>query len=111
MKSIEREMNGAQLLNCYGMTEMSPVTFQTAFTDSFEKKTTTVGRVHPFVEAKVIGEDGSILKRGERGELCFRGYNLMLGYWDDEKKTAEVVDAQGWMHSGDLGVLDEEGYM
>ena len=93
------------------MTEMSPVVFQTKFDDPFHKKTTTVGRVHPFVEAKVVDDKGSILPRGEKGEVCFRGYNTMLGYWNDEEKTREAINTQGWMQSGDQGLLDAEGYM
>ena len=111
MKRIDDEMNGLKVSIAYGMTEMAPVTFQTTLSDPFHKKTTTVGRVHPFVESKVVDEQGSIVPRGEKGEVYFRGYNRMLGYWNDDEKTRESIDSQGWMRSGDQGTIDAEGYL
>lgn len=94
----------------YGMTETSPVSFQSAVDDPLERRVSTVGRIHPHVEVKVVDLDGKIVKRGERGELCTRGYSVMLGYWEDKEKTADVLDANGWMHTGDLATIDDEGY-
>jgi fatty-acyl-CoA synthase len=91
------------------MTETSPVSFQSRIDDNLIKRTTTVGRVHPHVEAKIIDADGEILARGLKGEICTKGYSVMQGYWDDDEKTKESV-VDGWMLTGDEGVLDEEGY-
>jgi fatty-acyl-CoA synthase len=100
---------------CYGMTETSPVSTQTAFDDPLDKRAGTVGRVHPHVEVKVAGvggdEFGGVLPRGETGELCTRGYGVMIGYWEDPARTAEAVDADGWMHTGDLATMDDDGYL
>jgi fatty-acyl-CoA synthase len=97
---------------CYGMTETSPVSTQTRGDDSLEHRTATVGRVHPHVTVKVVDpETGETLQRGETGELCTAGYGVMLGYWDDPAKTAEAVDADGFMHTGDLAVMDDDGYL
>jgi fatty-acyl-CoA synthase len=97
---------------CYGMTETSPVSTQTAFDDPLDKRAGTVGRVHPHVEVKVADPvEGGVLPRGETGELCTRGYGVMIGYWDDPERTAEAVDADGWMHTGDLATMDDEGYL
>src|ERR1041385_8565873 len=97
---------------CYGMTETSPVSTQTAAGDSLEKRTQTVGRVHPHLEVKLIDPaTGKTVERGEPGELCTRGYSVMAGYWDEPEKTAEAVDAHGWMHTGDLATMDDEGYL
>ncbi|RYB89009.1 AMP-binding protein [Nocardioides glacieisoli] len=96
----------------YGMTETSPVSTQTHPDDSLERKVGTVGRVAPHLEVKIVDPvSGDTLPRGEAGEFCTRGYSVMLGYWDDQEKTAEAVDADGWMHTGDLGVMDDEGYV
>lgn len=96
----------------YGMTETSPVSMQTRTDDSFEHKVGTVGRVCPHLEVKITDPvTGATMPRGEAGEFCTRGYSVMLGYWDDPEKTAEAVDADGWMHTGDLGVMDEDGYV
>ncbi len=95
----------------YGMTETSPLTTQTAVDDPLEERVGTVGRVHPHAEAKIVGPDGQTLPIGEQGEYCSRGYAVMLGYWDDPAKTAEAIDAEGWMHSGDLATMDAAGYV
>ena len=95
----------------YGMTETSPITFQTRKTDSFEKQITTIGKVHPHVEAKIVDQDGKTMKIGEKGEIWTRGYWVMIKYWNDEEKTKKTIDDQGWVHTGDLGVMDEEGYL
>lgn len=95
----------------YGMTETSPLTTQTATDDPLEERVATVGRVHPHAEAKVVGPDGAILPLGEQGEYCSRGYAVMLGYWGDPERTAEAIDAEGWMHSGDLATMDARGYV
>jgi fatty-acyl-CoA synthase len=97
---------------CYGMTETSPVSTQTTADDDMERRVSTVGRVHPHLEVKVIDpETGLVLPRGMNGELCTRGYSVMLGYWDEPEKTAEAIDAGRWMHTGDLAVMDEAGYL
>jgi fatty-acyl-CoA synthase len=95
---------------CYGMTETSPVSFQTRVDDALEKRVTTVGRVHPHVQVKIIDADGRTVPRGVTGELLTRGYSVMSGYWEDPERTAEAIDAAGWMHTGDLATLDDEGY-
>ena len=97
---------------CYGMTETSPVSTQTRRDDSLERKVGTVGRVCPHLEVRIVDPvSGETVPRGEAGEFCTRGYSVMLGYWDDQEKTAEAVDGDGWMHTGDLGVMDDEGYV
>jgi fatty-acyl-CoA synthase len=96
---------------CYGMTETSPVSTQTAADDPLDKRVGTVGRVHPHVEVKVADDTGAPVPRGETGELCTRGYSVMLGYWDDPRRTAEAIDADGWMHTGDLATMDADGYL
>jgi len=97
---------------CYGMTETSPVSTQTQGDDSLEHRTATVGRVHPHVTVKVVEpETGQTVQRGETGELCTAGYGVMLGYWEDPAKTAEAIDAEGFMHTGDLAVMDSDGYL
>jgi fatty-acyl-CoA synthase len=94
------------------MTETSPVSTQTREQDSVERRVTTVGRVGPHLEVKVIDpETGTRVRRGTPGELCTRGYSVMLGYWDQPDKTAEVIDQAGWMHTGDLAVMDDDGYL
>ncbi|GGT17470.1 AMP-binding protein [Streptomyces purpureus] len=112
MKRVVAEMNMAEVSICYGMTETSPVSTQTRRDDDLERRTGTVGRVLPHVEIKVVNPvTGVTVERGEAGELCTRGYGVMLGYWDEPEKTAEVVDAGRWMHTGDLAVIREDGYV
>ena len=108
-KAIDR-MHMSEVTIAYGMTETSPVSFQSSTDDSIERRVSTIGRVHPHVEVKIVDKDGRIVTRGERGELCTRGYSVMLGYWDEEEKTREAIDAAGWMHTGDLATIDAEGY-
>ena len=103
-------MHMSQLTIAYGMTETSPVSFQSATRDSLERRVATVGRVHPHLMVKIVDGDGRVLPRGVQGELLTRGYSVMKGYWDDPERTAEVIDESGWMHTGDLATLDEEGY-
>ncbi|MBS0529076.1 MAG: AMP-binding protein [Proteobacteria bacterium] len=110
MKRVNGEMNMGEVTIAYGMTETSPVSFQSATDDPLERRVSTVGRIHPHVEVKVVDLDGKIVPRGERGELCTRGYSIMLGYWDEAEKTADVLDKNGWMHTGDIAVIDDEGY-
>ena len=110
MRRTIDEMNMAEVTICYGMTETSPVSFQTATDDPIDRRVGTVGRVHPHVECKVIDADGRIVPPGQSGELCTRGYSVMLGYWGDPERTAESIDRAGWMHSGDLATIDEDGY-
>ncbi|MET9390898.1 AMP-binding protein [Streptomyces sp. NPDC006624] len=112
MKRVVAEMHMAQVAICYGMTETSPVSLQTRTDDDLEHRTGTVGRVLPHIEVKVVDPaTGVTLPRGEAGELCTRGYSVMLGYWDEPEKTAEAIDAGRWMHTGDLAVMREDGYV
>ena len=112
MKHVISEMNMSEVSICYGMTETSPVSTQTRTDDDIERRVSTVGRVMPHVEVKVIDpESGLVLPTGQPGELCTRGYSVMLGYWRQPDKTNEAVDAAGWMHTGDLAVMDREGYV
>ncbi|RWG07899.1 AMP-binding protein [Mesorhizobium sp.] len=110
MKKVVSLMHMAQVTIAYGMTETSPVSFQSSVDDPLEKRVSTVGRIHPHVEVKAIGADGATVPVGEPGELCTRGYSVMKGYWDDAEKTREAIDADGWMHTGDLATIDAEGY-
>ncbi len=110
MRRVIDRMGMRDVTIAYGMTETSPVSFQSSPEDSLERRVTTVGRIQPHMEAKVIDTEGRTLNRGEAGELCSRGYAIMIGYWGDEERTAEAIDADGWMHTGDLGVLDDDGY-
>jgi fatty-acyl-CoA synthase len=110
MKRVISQMNLAEITNCYGMTETSPVSFQTDTDDSFERRVSTVGRVHPHVQVKIVDVHGRCVPRGVQGELHTRGYSVMKGYWDDPEKTREVLDDAGWMHTGDLGIIDADGY-
>jgi fatty-acyl-CoA synthase len=110
MKRVNREMHMDQVTIAYGMTETSPVSFQSACDDSVERRVSTVGRIHPHVEVKIVDADGEIVPPGVTGELLTRGYSVMRGYWNDESRTSEVVDGEGWMHTGDLATIDEEGY-
>ena len=110
MKKVFDEMNMSEVTIAYGMTETSPVSFQSSTDDPMEKRVSTVGRVHPHVEVKIINENGETVQRGEKGEFCTRGYCVMRGYWGDDERTAEAIDEGGWMHTGDLAILDDEGY-
>ncbi|MEU6238772.1 AMP-binding protein [Kitasatospora sp. NPDC047058] len=112
MKEVVDRMGMRDVSICYGMTETSPVSTQTRADDPLERRVSTVGRAGPHLEVKVVDPDtGHTVARGTPGELCTRGYSVMLGYWDQPDRTAEVVDADGWMHTGDLAVMDEEGYL
>ncbi|MFE5908802.1 AMP-binding protein [Streptomyces wedmorensis] len=112
MKRVVAEMNMAEVSICYGMTETSPVSTQTRRDDDLERRTGTVGRVMPHVEVKVVDPaTGLTVRRGTAGELCTRGYSVMLGYWDEPGKTAEAIDAGRWMHTGDLAVMRDDGYV
>jgi fatty-acyl-CoA synthase len=110
MRKVIDKMHMREVTIAYGMTETSPVSFQSAVTDSVERRVSTVGRIHPHLEVKIVDAEGRVVPRGEAGELCTRGYSVMLGYWDDAEKTADAVDPAGWMHTGDLATLDAEGY-
>ena len=111
MKKVIKRMNMAEVLIGYGQTECSPVNHMTLADDPIEKRVETVGHAVPHIEVKIVDEEGNIVPVGERGDICSRGYAVMKGYWDDPKKTAETVDEEGWLHSGDLGVMDEDGYV
>jgi fatty-acyl-CoA synthase len=111
MRGVIERLNMTEVTIAYGMTETSPITTQTATDDPLNERVSTVGRVHPHAEAKIIGPDGQTLPSGVQGEYCSRGYAVMLGYWDDPQKTAEAIDSEGWMHSGDLATMDEKGYV
>ena len=112
MKQVIERMSMTEVSICYGMTETSPVSTQTRAHDSLDRRVSTVGRVGPHLEVKVIDpETGRTVPRGTPGELCTRGYSVMLGYWEQPDKTAEAVDAAHWMHTGDLAVMDAEGYL
>jgi fatty-acyl-CoA synthase len=112
MKRVVSEMHMTEVTICYGMTETSPVSTQTTADDDMERRVSTVGRVHPHVEVKIIDpETRRVLARGVPGELCTRGYSVMLGYWDEPAKTADAIDSARWMHTGDLAVMDDAGYL
>ncbi|HSG88091.1 MAG TPA: AMP-binding protein [Pseudomonadales bacterium] len=111
MKRVQRDMHMDEVTICYGMTETSPVSFQSHTDDPLDKRVSTVGRIHPHVQVKITDEDGRVVRRGERGELCTRGYCVMHGYWGDPERTAESIDRAGWMHTGDLAVMDDDGYV
>jgi fatty-acyl-CoA synthase len=112
MKRVVSEMHMAEVTICYGMTETSPVSAQTRADDDMERRVSTVGRVHPYVEVKIVDpETGLTLPRGATGEMCTRGYSVMLGYWDDPEQTSQAIDQARWMHTGDLAVMDEAGYL
>jgi fatty-acyl-CoA synthase len=111
MKRCVAEMNMTEVAIAYGMTETSPVSCQTRIGDDLERRTASIGRAHPHVEIKIVDPDtGDVVERGRPGEFCTRGYSVMLGYWRDQAKTREVIDAEGWMHSGDLAVMRNDGY-
>ena len=110
MKQVVERMHMTGVTIAYGMTETSPVSFQSAMDDPLERRVSTIGRVQPHLEVKTVDDEGQVTPRGVPGEFCTRGYSVMLGYWDDPERTAEVLDAEGWMHTGDLGTIDEAGY-
>ncbi|WP_085674502.1 MULTISPECIES: AMP-binding protein [unclassified Pseudomonas] len=111
MRRVIDQMHMAEVQIAYGMTETSPVSLQTGPDDELELRVTTVGRTQPQLETKLVDADGCIVARGEIGELCTRGYSVMLGYWDNPQATADAIDPAGWMHSGDLAVMDERGHV
>jgi fatty-acyl-CoA synthase len=112
MKRVVADMGMTEVTICYGMTETSPVSTQTRATDDLERRVSTVGQVHPHVEVKIVDPaTGLVVPHGTPGELCTRAYSVMLGYWDEPEKTAEVLDAAGWMHTGDLAEMDAAGYV
>ena len=110
MKRVIREMHMSQVTIAYGMTETSPVSFQSDVTDPVDRRVATVGRIHPHVEVKIVDKGGRIVAPGEQGELCTRGYSVMRGYWDEPELTNEAIDPAGWMHTGDLATIDAAGY-
>jgi len=111
MKRVIELMHMSEVGIAYGMTETSPVSLQTTYDDPVQKRVGSVGRVHPHLEVRIVDTDGHTVSRGETGELCTRGYSVMAGYWNDEERTAEAIDADGWMHTGDLATMDGEGYV
>jgi len=110
MKRVAEKMNMREVTIAYGMTETSPVSFQSSVDDPLERRVSTVGRIQPHIEVKIVDAEGRVVPRGEKGELLTRGYSVMLGYWNDDDKTREAIDAAGWMHTGDLATIDAEGY-
>ncbi|MGK3119362.1 AMP-binding protein [Pseudomonas corrugata] len=111
MKRVINDMHMAEVQIAYGMTETSPVSTQTAADDDLQRRVSSVGRTQPHLESKVVDEHGRVVPRGQIGELCTRGYSVMLGYWSNPEATREVLDSARWMHTGDLAVMDEEGYL
>ena len=111
MKRVQSEMHMPEVTICYGMTETSPVSTQTMTDDPLEKRTATVGRVHPHIEVKIVDADGKIVGRNTPGELCTRGYSVMLGYWENAEATAGAIDAARYMHTGDIATMDDDGYV
>src|SRR5882757_6018598 len=110
MRQVVEKMHMTDVGIAYGMTETSPVSFQSTVTDSLEQRVTSIGKVQPHLEVKVVDGDGVTVARSIPGELCTRGYSIMIGYWQDEAKTAQAIDSEGWMHTGDLAVIDDDGY-
>ncbi|MCC6527206.1 MAG: AMP-binding protein [Polyangiaceae bacterium] len=110
MRRVVSEMHMAEVTIAYGMTETSPVSFQSSTSDPLERRVSTVGRIQPHLEVKLVDVAGRVVPRGTPGELCTRGYSVMLGYWGDEERTRETIDADGFLHTGDLATLDDEGY-
>ena len=110
MRRVVDDMHMREVTICYGMTETSPVSFQSNTDDPLDKRVASVGRIHPHVQVKIIDEQGTVVPRGRAGELCTRGYSVMQGYWGEPERTREVLDSAGWMHTGDLAVLDQQGY-
>lgn len=111
MQRVIERMHMTEITICYGMTETAPVSAQSSTADSVERRVGTVGRVHPHLEIKIVDENGKVVPRGKLGELCVRGYSVMLGYWEDNDKTQEVIDVAKWMHTGDIAEMDEEGFV
>jgi fatty-acyl-CoA synthase len=112
MRRVQSRMHMPEVTICYGMTETSPVSTQSSTDDPLDKRVSTVGRIHPHVEIKIVDPaTGQIVPRGQAGELCTRGYSVMLGYWNNPEATAEAIDAARWMHTGDLATMDDEGYL
>ena len=111
MKRVISEMHMQDILIAYGQTELSPINNMTLPDDSLERRTETVGRAMPWVEIKIIDEAGHVVPVGQKGEICTRGYSVMQGYWNDQEKTAETIDASGWLHSGDIATMDASGYV
>ena len=111
MKRVLSEMHMEDILIAYGQTELSPINNMTLPNDTLERRTETVGRAMPWVEIKVVDEEGRVVPVGEKGEICTRGYSVMQGYWNDEGRTAETIDSAGWLHSGDIATMDEAGYV
>jgi fatty-acyl-CoA synthase len=110
MRQVIDRMHMREVTIGYGMTETSPISFQSSLEDPVERRVATVGRIHPHVEVKIVDASGNLVPVGASGELCTRGYSVMRGYWEDRERTAEAIDASGWMHSGDLAAIDREGY-
>ena len=111
MQRVIDRMHMREITICYGMTETAPVSAQSSTSDSLEQRVSTVGRVHPHIEIKIVDEAGKVVPRGKLGELCVRGYSVMLGYWEEEEKTREVVDVAKWMHTGDIAEMDDYGFI
>jgi len=111
MNEVVDKMHMTEVTIGYGMTEVSPLSFQSLPSDPLHKRVTTVGTVHPFVEAKIVDENGRTAPRNVQGEIYFRGYSVMKGYWGDSERTTEAIDAEKWMHSGDLATMDDDGYV
>ena len=111
MRKVQSKMNMTEITIAYGMTETSPVSFQSNVSDPLEKRVTSVGRVHPHVEVKIVDQLGGIVPVGNQGELCTRGYSVMMGYWNDEDRTKETIDDDGWLRTGDLANMDSNGYV
>ncbi|MHC9085456.1 AMP-binding protein [Luteimonas sp. RIT-PG2_3] len=110
MKRVVATMHMQDITIAYGMTETSPVSFQTTPNDPLDRRVDSVGRIHPHVEVRIVDGDGAIVGRGDTGELLTRGYSVMQGYWNDPQRTAEALDGEGWMHTGDLATIDDQGY-
>lgn len=111
MQRVIDRMHMSEITICYGMTETSPVSVQSSVNDTIDKRVSTVGQVHPHVEIKIVDPEGQLVSQGTLGELCVRGYSVMAGYWGEEEKTREVIDAAGWMHTGDIAEMDAEGFV
>jgi fatty-acyl-CoA synthase len=112
MRKVQSQMHLPEVTICYGMTETAPVSTQSSTDDPLEKRVSTVGRIHPNVEIKIVDPNsGQIVPRGQSGELCTRGYSVMLGYWNNPEATHQAIDAARWMHTGDLATMDDEDYI
>ena len=111
MRKVISHMHMEDVLIAYGQTELSPISHLTEIDDPLDKRVETVGKAGPHLETKIIDENKQIVEAGQRGEICTRGYSVMSGYWDDEARTAEAIDSDGWLHSGDIGIMDQEGYV